>query len=98
MGISRISTLILITSATLLAQVGTSSLSGTVIDPSGAVVPKASVALTSSEQTFTRTTITGSDGVYVIPTLPPGTYAESRGRSLPAFSDSCDSRPTIAAA
>ena len=74
MGISRISTLILITAGTLLAQVGTSSLSGTVSDPSGAVVPKASVTLTSSEQTFTRTTITGSDGVYVIPTLPPGTY------------------------
>ena len=74
MGISRISTLILITSGTLVAQVGTSSLSGTVTDPSGAVVPKAMVTLTSAEQTFTRTAITGSEGVYVIPTLPPGRY------------------------
>jgi hypothetical protein len=38
------------------------------------VVPKAQVTLSSSEQTFTRTAITGPAGEYVIPTLPPGNY------------------------
>ena len=77
MGFFRISsiTLILISaSAGAFGQVGTSSLSGTVTDPTGAGIPNATVTLSSSEQTFTRTTKTGPAGEYVIPTVPPGNY------------------------
>jgi protocatechuate 3,4-dioxygenase beta subunit len=77
MGISRAYciTLILIgASASVFGQIGSSSLSGTVTDPSGAVVPNAIVTLTSAEQSVSRTTKTGPEGVYVIPTLAPGRY------------------------
>ena len=77
MGASRIflRTLIIAAVANVaLAQVGTSSLSGTVTDPSGAAIPNATVTLNSAEQTFTRTTKTESAGEYVLPTLPPGRY------------------------
>jgi hypothetical protein len=78
MGFSRISlitTLILISaSAGAFAQVGTSSLSGAVKDPTGAAIPNAAITLSGSEQSFTRTTKTGQEGEFVIPTLPPGSY------------------------
>jgi hypothetical protein len=58
----------------LYGQVGTASLTGTVTDASGAVVPHAAIKLNSANQTFTRSTKTGDDGQYVIPTLPPDSY------------------------
>jgi hypothetical protein len=58
----------------LYGQVGTASLTGTVTDASGAVVPHAAIKLRSANQTFTRSTTTGDDGQYVIPTLPPDSY------------------------
>jgi hypothetical protein len=59
----------------LMAQsAGTGAISGTVTDPSGAVVPKVTVTLTSSETNQTRTTTTGADGVYRFTLIPPGTY------------------------
>jgi len=54
--------------------VGSSSLSGTVTDPSGAAVPNASVTLNSADRSFTRTAVTGPGGNYEIPTLPPGRF------------------------
>jgi hypothetical protein len=77
MGISRaccITVILICASASVFGQIGSSSLSGTVTDPSGAVVPNAIVTLTSAEQSVTRTTETGPEGVYVIPTLAPGRY------------------------
>lgn len=53
---------------------GTGSLTGTVSDPTGAVVPGADVKLTSETTGLTRTTTTASNGVYVFPLLPPATY------------------------
>src|SRR6476469_4843831 len=58
----------------LSAQVGTATLSGTVTDPSGAVVDKAQVILDSSERKFTRAVSTDSTGNYMFTALPPGTY------------------------
>src|SRR5690348_9128390 len=58
----------------LYSQVGTASLTGTVTDASGAVVPDAAITLRSVNQSFTRSAKTGSDGQYVIPTLPPDSY------------------------
>ena len=46
----------------LYSQVGTASLTGTVTDASGAVVPDAAIDLRSVNQSFTRSAKTGSDG------------------------------------
>jgi hypothetical protein len=59
----------------LLAQsAGTAGLTGTVTDPSGAVVQNVTVTLTSSDTNQARTTTTNADGVYKFSLIPPGTY------------------------
>lgn len=57
-----------------LAQLGSSSLSGTITDPAGAAIPNATITLRSTNQAFVRTTTTGDTGQYIIPTLPPGRH------------------------
>jgi len=52
----------------------TGALQGTVTDATGAVVPGATVTLTSTTTGQVRTATTGADGVYRFPLLPPGTY------------------------
>ncbi|MBP1598665.1 MAG: hypothetical protein H6Q05_4042 [Acidobacteria bacterium] len=52
----------------------TTSLRGTVTDPTGAVVPGATVAIKSAETDLTRTTQTGMAGTYEFLQIPPGTY------------------------
>jgi carboxypeptidase family protein/TonB-dependent receptor-like protein len=58
----------------LLAQVDRASLNGTVTDVSGAMIPRAKVAVTSPDTGFRRQTLTGSDGSYNLPGLPIGSY------------------------
>ncbi len=59
----------------LMAQTpGTGALTGTIKDPSGAVIPNATVTATSVDTGQTRTTMTGGDGVYHFSLLPPGNY------------------------
>ena len=67
----------------LLAQVGTATLNGSVTDPSGTAVPNASVKLESTEQKYTRTTVTEVSGKYVLSAIPPGNYQLSV--SAPGF-------------
>jgi 2-polyprenyl-3-methyl-5-hydroxy-6-metoxy-1,4-benzoquinol methylase len=52
----------------------TATLSSTVRDKSGGVVPGATVTLSSPEKGFTQTFTTKPDGTYVFSLLPPGTY------------------------
>src|SRR4051812_18103577 len=72
-GLALTSCLLLVSQA-LLAQVGASSLSGTITDPTGAPLAGASLTLNAADRDFTRTAKTGPDGSYVIPTLSPGRY------------------------
>ena len=51
-----------------------SSLSGEVTDPSGAVIPSASVVVTNSLTQAARTTKTDGSGRYTVDNLDPGTY------------------------
>ena len=54
---------------------GTGAIAGTVTDPTGAIVPNVNVTSTSLATGQTRTTTTGSDGVYKFSLLPPGDYS-----------------------
>jgi hypothetical protein len=53
---------------------GTGSISGTVRDPSGSVVPGASVTISSQGTGAGRATRTDDTGYYLVPLLPIGTY------------------------
>jgi len=53
---------------------GTGALTGTITDPSGAVVPNTTVTVTSLDTGQVRTATTGADGIYKINLLPPGNY------------------------
>lgn len=52
----------------------TTSLRGTVTDPSGAVIPSSKVTLTNSTTGLVRASNTGADGVYEFVLVPPGNY------------------------
>lgn len=56
------------------AQVNTGNLSGTVSDPSGAVVSGASISAADLSTGYTRTVQSAADGTYILPNLPIGTY------------------------
>ena len=58
----------------VLAQETTGGLQGTVNDPSGAVVPGASVTVTTPTLVGSKELITGAAGYYRFANLPPGTY------------------------
>ena len=71
--------LVLMASSTpwINAQIATTTatLSGVVTDPAGAVLPKATLTLTSSEKGITRTFITDDGGRYSFNQLPPAAYS-----------------------
>ncbi|HUQ95421.1 MAG TPA: TonB-dependent receptor, partial [Bryobacteraceae bacterium] len=56
------------------AQSNTATLLGAVTDPTGAVIPGASVHITNAGTQVSRTTRSGSDGAYEVPLLPVGEY------------------------
>jgi Carboxypeptidase regulatory-like domain/TonB dependent receptor-like, beta-barrel len=58
---------------TLAAQT-TGTIGGVVQDASGGVLPGAAVTVTNTGTALARATVSGADGRYVIPALPPGTY------------------------
>lgn len=67
----------------------TGSIRGQVVDPSGAVVPSAKVAIVESGKA-THSTATNHDGVYEIANLPPGNYtvtANAKGFAVFAQTD-----------
>src|SRR5262249_17958011 len=56
------------------AQVGSSTISGRVVDATGAVVPNVNVSAVQVATHFTFNALTNSDGLYRIPSLQPGQY------------------------
>ena len=56
------------------AQLYTASVTGTVTDPSGAVIVAAQVTLVDMEKGYTYTATTNSEGRYLFRQVPPGTY------------------------
>lgn len=65
---------VLINTQPAMAQSASATLSGTVIDTNGAVVPGALVTLTDTARGFERSVTTNSDGSFSIPLLQPGNY------------------------
>jgi len=60
-------------SASAFAQ-QTGSIQGRVTDGSGGVLPGVTVEAKSSVLPAARTSVTGADGIYQLPALPPGSY------------------------
>jgi len=56
------------------AQVGSATVTGVVRDQAGAAVPGATVTVTSVDTNRPRAVTTSSEGVYTVPSLPPGGY------------------------
>lgn len=62
----------------LVAQsTGGSTITGTVTDPNGAVVPNATVEVRDRETNAVRSTTTNTNGLYTFTNVPPGTYSIS---------------------
>src|ERR1041384_4429068 len=66
-------TLFVLLAATAFGQM--TSISGTVMDPSGSVIPNAAVTLTNTDTGAERTATSDSQGRYVIAQVTPGTYS-----------------------
>ena len=60
-----------------LAQISSTSLQGTVTDPSGSAIAGATVFLSNPESRTERNTVTDATGEYRFLSLPPGTYTWS---------------------
>ncbi len=58
----------------LYGQAGTGTISGTVADQSGAMLPGAKITVTNTSNGFVRSTLSAASGDYSIPGLLPGTY------------------------
>ncbi len=57
------------------AQIGSSTVSGTVTDSSQAAIPNATVTLKSEARNFRRTTTADASGNFLFPTVPTGAYS-----------------------
>src|SRR6476620_9542540 len=66
--------ILLFISTPLVAQKITGTISGVVSDPTGAVVPQATVIITNKDTGLIRTVTSNEMGEYVAPDLPNGIY------------------------
>jgi outer membrane receptor protein involved in Fe transport len=73
----NLAVLVLVTmfaSLLVFGQAEQGSITGVVTDPSGAVVPGATVTAKNAATGFTRTATSGGTGAYILPALPPAVY------------------------
>ena len=75
---------LLLSPVCLLAQTATGSITGSVMDSTGGVIPGASVSVVSTATNQTRTAKTNDRGYYSITLLPPETYRLTV--TMPGFS------------
>lgn len=74
---TRVCTALLCTivlSVSAIAQAPTGQVNGTVVDETGAVIPSATVMLTSKETGAARKLTSGGDGIFSFPSLQAGEY------------------------
>ena len=65
---------ILCSALPLFASGPTGTITGTITDPSGAVIPKARIIVHNEGTNATREATSNSDGDYTVALLPPGRY------------------------
>src|SRR5580698_181416 len=73
--------LFLLPASSVMAQVSTASVNGVVRDPKGAVIPGATITLTSVETTVQHPTVSNGAGEYVLLNITPGRYVLSASAS-----------------
>ena len=56
------------------AQSGTTSVSGTVFDQNGKIIPGATITLSNAEKGFSRKTISNENGAFIFPAIQPAIY------------------------
>jgi carboxypeptidase family protein len=76
-GSALLVTMLLALSSAAFSQASSTSLQGTVTDPSGSAIPSATIHITDAASKTERTAITGAQGEYRFLALPPGTYSLS---------------------
>lgn len=74
----------ILTGSALFAQ--NAVVSGSILDPSGASIPKAKVAVRNLATNFSVSTTTNSQGIFFLPPVAPGKYQLTA--SAPGFGDS----------
>ncbi|MBS1854614.1 MAG: TonB-dependent receptor [Acidobacteria bacterium] len=73
--LARLCSLVVLSVASAFAQGGgNAAMTGTVTDPSGAVIGKAAVTMTNQDTQVKRSAVTDDNGRFTIPSLPPATY------------------------
>jgi hypothetical protein len=72
--IMRLGALFLILTCASAAAQQRGSITGTVLDAGGLVLPGATVTITEQNTGFTRTVVTAENGAYLVPNLDPGVY------------------------
>jgi hypothetical protein len=97
---SRLATLLLVLLISVLnayAQSGSStSITGTVVDPSGAVVSSATVEVRNPVSGFVRTALTDAAGAFVVPNVPFNPYHLTvTGKGFAAYAQDVDVRSTV---
>jgi Carboxypeptidase regulatory-like domain len=90
-------TIFLALSVVAHAQSGSStSITGTVVDPSGAVVTNATVEVRNPVSGFSRNTVTGAAGKFVVPNVPFNPYHVTvTGQGFAPYSGDVDVRSTV---
>src|SRR5215469_16450194 len=67
-------TLVLAARAPLFGQTGLGSITGEVLDPTGAHIPRASVRLVEKSTQTVLTTASNTEGIFTFPSVPVGSY------------------------
>lgn len=67
-------TVAMLAAFTLFAQTDRGTITGTITDPAGAVVPAAKLSVQNSETGLTAETVTTNTGNFTLASLPAGTY------------------------
>ena len=66
---------------TVSAQTATATLSGTLTDQNGAIVPEVEVTVINAGTSLQRHAKTNNEGYFTVPLLPPGTYSITARRT-----------------
>ena len=71
---------------TAWAQIKSSTITGTVTDSTGAVIPGATISVVNQETNVATTAVTDESGSFTVPYLAPGTYTVNVEKSNSGFS------------